>query len=130
MIDNIKISFSFLCISANKRIKTLTSQQLLKLIERGDVAVDLSFCCLHSKNCFCVYLCMVAQQYRCSSVSFIKLTAFFLLSKITFIISVSNTYWPRVNLWHIPAAHNHGCLHLSISHDLLTPFLFTAFQCC
>lgn len=47
---------------------------------------------------------------------------FFLLPKITFIISVSNTYWPAVSLWHIPAAHNHGCLLLSIHHDLLAPF--------
>lgn len=44
------------------------------------------------------------------------------LPKITFIISVSNTYWPAVSLWHIPAAHNHGCLPLSIRRDLLAPF--------
>lgn len=47
---------------------------------------------------------------------------FFPLPKITFIISVSNTYWPAVSLWHIPAAHNHGCLQLSIRRDLLAPF--------
>ena len=94
------------------------------LIERGDIAAYSTppLLRLLSEKCICAYLCMVGQPYRCSSVSFINLTAFFLLRKITFIISVSNTYWPGVSLWHIPAPHNHGCLQLSIPHDLLTPF--------
>lgn len=85
-------------------------------------------CRFLSENCICAYLCMVGQPYRCSSVSFIKLTAFFLLRKITFIISISNTYWPRVSFWHIPAPHNHSCLHLSVPHDLLTPFFIYCFS--
>lgn len=32
----------------------------------------------HIANCICAYLCMFGQPYRCSSMSFINLTAFFL----------------------------------------------------
>lgn len=60
---------------------------------------------------------------------FHQLDSFFcspLLQKITFIISVSNTYWPGVTLWHVPTAYNHACLPLSIPRDLSAPFLFSA----
>lgn len=91
-------------LHTTKRIKTQTSQNNYSCSLRG------GWCCsifpsplrFLRGNCICAYLCMVGQPYRCSSVSFINLTAFFLLRKITFIISVSNTYWPRVSLWHIP----------------------------
>lgn len=64
---------------------------------------------------------------------FHQLDSFFcspLLQKITFIISVSNTYWPGVTLWHVPTAYNHGCLPLSIPCDLSVPFLFSASTAC
>lgn len=111
-----KLPSLFSLRTTTKSIKTQTNQKQLLML------LLISPPRLLSENCICAYLCMAGQPYRCSSVSFINLTAFFLLRKITFIISVSNTYWPGVSLWHIPAPHNHACLQLSIPHDLLTPF--------
>lgn len=71
--------FPFVLFKHNKENQDPRRQkQFLMLIERSDVAAySPSPHRLLTENCICAYLCMVGQLYRCSSVSFINLTAFF-----------------------------------------------------